>query len=205
MPFTGSDFTTEDADGRSGPGVFQKQQAAAVNVEAAQFDAVVDDIAAGLSGCLQANGAKAATANISLGSNKITNLANGTASGDALHFGQFALASHTPTLSALGTTFSATTNVFKYVRIPASNLVYVTIEINGSFAAATSPYLRATLPINAAARDQYQPMVSFIGAAFTLSFVRLAPTYIEFQKSTFANYAATTGTNFYFHGFYEAA
>ena len=58
-------------------------------VSSTAFNNTVNDIATGLSNTLTRDGQSPATANIPMGGNKITGLANGTASTDAAAFGQF--------------------------------------------------------------------------------------------------------------------
>jgi hypothetical protein len=58
-------------------------------VSSTAFNNTVNDIATGLSNTLTRDGQSPATANIPMGGNKLTNLANGTAATDAAAFGQF--------------------------------------------------------------------------------------------------------------------
>jgi microcystin-dependent protein len=59
-----------------------------IGIEAGRHDTQDDDFANGINQCLNKDGTNAATGNLNLGSNKITNLANGTVSADAATFGQ---------------------------------------------------------------------------------------------------------------------
>lgn len=59
-----------------------------IGIEAGRHDSQDDDFATGINDCLNKNGQNQALANINLGSNKIYNLANGTASTDAANYGQ---------------------------------------------------------------------------------------------------------------------
>lgn len=63
------DWTTDEANG--------------VNPSAARFDTEADDVAAAINNCLAKDGQNAATGNINLGTNKITNLGTPSASTDA--------------------------------------------------------------------------------------------------------------------------
>ena len=58
-------------------------------VSSTAFNNTVNDIATGLSNTLTRDGQSPATANIPMGGNKLTGLANGTAATDAAAFGQF--------------------------------------------------------------------------------------------------------------------
>lgn len=58
-------------------------RAAGVNPQASRFDTDADDMAAGITACLHAGGQNAASADISWGTNKITNLGTPTADADA--------------------------------------------------------------------------------------------------------------------------
>lgn len=55
---------------------------------AAQFNAVIIDIASALSSVVTRDGQSPATSNLSMAGNKLVNLGNGTATGDAVNFGQ---------------------------------------------------------------------------------------------------------------------
>lgn len=59
-----------------------------IGIEAGRHDSQDDDFATGINDCLNKSGQNQALANINLGSNKIYNLANGTASTDAANYGQ---------------------------------------------------------------------------------------------------------------------
>lgn len=57
-------------------------------IYAAELDALFQDIEDSIQNCLPHNGEKAATANIPMGSNKLTGLANGSAATDSATYGQ---------------------------------------------------------------------------------------------------------------------
>lgn len=59
-----------------------------IPITASRMDAEMDGMATGLSNCITKDGQTTPTANIPLGDNKITDLANGTSSDDAAAFGQ---------------------------------------------------------------------------------------------------------------------
>jgi microcystin-dependent protein len=59
-----------------------------VKIEATRHDTQDQDFQDGINACLNKDGSNPATGNLNLGSNKITNLANGTVSADAATFGQ---------------------------------------------------------------------------------------------------------------------
>ena len=71
-------------------------------ITATAFNALTADLATGLTTCLTKDGQTTATANIPMGTHKITGLAAATTSGDALSYGQAA------TVSTLTTTGAAT-------------------------------------------------------------------------------------------------
>ena len=68
-------------------------------ITATAFNALTADLATGLTTCLTKDGQTTATANIPMGTHKITGLAAATTSGDALSYGQAATVS---TLTATG-------------------------------------------------------------------------------------------------------
>lgn len=75
MPYNGSGvFTPDAADFPAVPDTI---------IESAKYNNVINDIAAGLSNAITADGQTTPTDDISLGNNKITNLANGVADTDA--------------------------------------------------------------------------------------------------------------------------
>ena len=80
--------------GWNGSGVFQRlynwvtDRDAGNPIDATKMDAEMDGMATGITNCLAKDGQNSATANIDLGSNKLVNVANGSASGDAANFGQ---------------------------------------------------------------------------------------------------------------------
>lgn len=80
------------------------------------FNAFTADIATGLSTCITTDGQSTPTANISLGGFKLINLANGTASTDAVAFGQVspATGTFTPTdSSGAGLSFTTPVGVYR--------------------------------------------------------------------------------------------
>ena len=59
-----------------------------IGIEAGRHDTQDDDFMNGINQCLNKDGSNAATGNLNLGSNKLTNVATGTASTDAVNLGQ---------------------------------------------------------------------------------------------------------------------
>ena len=79
----------------NGAGVYVLPGAQLVNgatVSASENNQFRNDVAAALNVAWTRDGQAPATANIPMGGHKITGLANGTASGDALHYGQIGVA-----------------------------------------------------------------------------------------------------------------
>lgn len=87
MPWSAGSFSRTDGT-RNGSTVWAQAKAAAVKIISADHDTHDQDLATGINSCLNKNGENSPTANINWGGHKITNLANGSTSGDALHFGQ---------------------------------------------------------------------------------------------------------------------
>jgi len=87
MPWSSGSFTRTDGT-RTGSTVWAQAKAALVKIIASAHDTHDQDLASGINACLNKNGENAATANIAMGSHKLTGLANATTSGDALHYGQ---------------------------------------------------------------------------------------------------------------------
>ena len=59
-----------------------------IGIEASRHDTQDDDFMNGINQCLNKDGSNAATGNLNIGSNKLTNVANGTVVGDAINLGQ---------------------------------------------------------------------------------------------------------------------
>lgn len=87
MPWSSGTFSRTDGT-RNGSTVWTQAKAASVKILASDHDTHDQDLATGINNALNKNGENSPTANVNWGGFKITNLANGTASGDALHYGQ---------------------------------------------------------------------------------------------------------------------
>lgn len=84
MSWSGGVYTK----GNAGSGGWAGDAAAGIGIEAGRHDTQDNDFATGINQCLNKDGSNAATGNLNLNSNKITNLANASASGDAMAYGQ---------------------------------------------------------------------------------------------------------------------
>ena len=87
MPWSSGIFSRTDGT-RTGTTVWAQAKAALIGILATSHDTHDQDLATGINNCLTKDGQNAATGNISLGSNKITSLATGTASTDAVNLAQ---------------------------------------------------------------------------------------------------------------------
>lgn len=79
------------------------------------FNDLTDDLATGLTTCITKDGQTTPTANIPMGSNKITGLANGTVATDAAAYGQlstYGVPGYTTTATAAGTTTLTVSSTF---------------------------------------------------------------------------------------------
>jgi uncharacterized protein YjbI with pentapeptide repeats len=109
-------------------------------ISATVFNALTADLASGLTNCITKDGQSTPTANIPMGSNKITGLANGTLIGDAANLGQVQstvakLISITGTDTVLGTmsptlTAYAAGQLFYFVA-GGANTGAVTLNVDG--------------------------------------------------------------------------
>lgn len=88
MPWSGNGSFTRTDGTRSGSDLHEQQRQAPVRVRADLTDNEMNDLVGGLEKCLTRDGENSPTANISWGNRKITNLADGTADGDAVAYGQ---------------------------------------------------------------------------------------------------------------------
>jgi hypothetical protein len=86
MPWVSGAFVT--SDGTRTTNVLTKQKADLTYIFAEEIDKVLEDIATGITACLNKNGANSLSGNLSLGNNKIISLANGTGANDAVNKGQ---------------------------------------------------------------------------------------------------------------------
>lgn len=84
MSWSGGVYTK----GNAGSGGWAGDAASGIGIEAGRHDTQDNDFATGINQCLNKDGSNAATGNLNLNSNKITNLANASASGDAMAYGQ---------------------------------------------------------------------------------------------------------------------
>ena len=77
---------------------------AGTGIESERHDTHDQELADGINQCLNKNGENPATANISMGGNKLTNVAAGTTPSDAVRYDQLpiTLTAWTPTYSATG-------------------------------------------------------------------------------------------------------
>jgi len=89
MPWNGSGVFSRTDGTRNGASVWTQAKAALVRIVAADHDTHDQDLATGINNCLARDGQNSPTAHIGWNGKKITGLASGSASGDAVHFGQF--------------------------------------------------------------------------------------------------------------------
>jgi len=89
MGFSGGVFTRTDGT-RTGATVCQQQQGAGTGIDPTLFDNELNEIVTGLETALLKDGTNAATADLNMGGNKLTNLAAGSSSSDAVTFSQLA-------------------------------------------------------------------------------------------------------------------
>lgn len=87
MGWSGGTFTRTNGT-YSGSGVWASDETNAFDIESSRHDAHDQDLATGINACLNKNGQNAMTADLSVGNNKVTSLADGTADSDAVNKGQ---------------------------------------------------------------------------------------------------------------------
>ena len=152
MPWSGSTFTRSNGT-YSGTSVWTSDAAAGVKIVADRHDIHDQDLATGINACLKKDGGNSATANISMGGYKLTDLAAATATGDALPLSQFNWKDWVPTLGAQGsmTIGSPTINVARYVQI--GKLIICRINAGFTTAGSASTYVTFSLPVTA--KDGY--------------------------------------------------
>lgn len=103
MPWSAGTFSRTDGT-RNGSTVWAQAKAALVKIIATDHDTHDQDLATGINACLNKNGENAATANISMGGFKLTNLAAATGAGEALRYEQIGaqVQAYDADLTALG-------------------------------------------------------------------------------------------------------
>lgn len=104
MPWSGGNYTKWN-----GAGGWAADAAANIGIEAGRHDTQDTDFQNGINNCLAKDGSNAATADLNLGSFKITAMASGTSSSDAITLGQAqaGIDTQSTTLSVNATRFSA--------------------------------------------------------------------------------------------------
>lgn len=84
MAWSGGNYTK----GNNATGGWVGDASLGIGIEAGRHDTQDDDFATGINQCLNKDGSNAATGNLNLGGNKLTNVAVGTVSTDAITLGQ---------------------------------------------------------------------------------------------------------------------
>ena len=84
MPWVSGIYTK----GNSATGGWTGDASLGIGIEAGRHDTQDNDFATGINNCLAKDGTNAATGNLDLGNNKVTNLAGGTANGDGINVAQ---------------------------------------------------------------------------------------------------------------------
>lgn len=113
-----------------------------VDVRADRMDTDTNDIASGLSNCVTRDGQSPATANLPMGSNKITGLANGSNPADAVAFGQLALPAVTTPSMTNSWQYSGLFNTGGYYKD-----VFGIVHLQGALFGGTSATSAFTLPV----------------------------------------------------------
>ena len=90
MPWSSGTFTRTDGT-RTGSTTWAQAKAAAVKIVAADHDTHDQDLATGINNCLTKDGQNSPTANIPMGSFKLTGLAAGSSAGESVRYEQSAI------------------------------------------------------------------------------------------------------------------
>lgn len=181
MAFSGGTFTTTDGT-RTGPNVFQAEQSAGIDILASNFDAVVDDIAAGLTNCITKNGQTTPTSDLPMGGYKFSGVGNAAARANFAAAGQVQDGSLMWGGAAGGTgnaiTLSLTPAITAYAAgqrfaflASAANTTAVTLNVNSVGAADVKKINAAGTAVALAASDIRANMlvdVVYNGTAFLL-------------------------------------
>lgn len=131
MPWSGGNYTK----GNNGTGGWAGDAAAGIGIEAGRHDTQDNDFATGINQCLNKDGSNAATGNLNIGGFKVSNMATGTATGDATTLGQIQAGVNTQstTLAVTNTRFSADTTgpVFSLQKSRGASVGTNTIVVSG--------------------------------------------------------------------------
>lgn len=167
-------------------------------ISSTAFNNTMNDIATALTGSVAADGQTPITANIPMASHKITGLAAGTTSGDALAYGQTQLAiasgailagTYTPTLANLSNLASSSATLCQYMRV--GNVVTVSGNFTGASTVAGNTSMTMTLPVSSTFTQLYQAGGG--GAASGLALAFYATTSAQ---TVTANWVSSdTGSN----------
>lgn len=129
MPWTGSTFI-RDNSAFTGPLVWTDDRDAGTKITSAHHDYHDQDIADGITACINKNGANSPTSDISWGNRKITSLANGSSDQDAAAFGQTVTAAD----------LDPVTNILSLTR---SGMTDVTVDLSAlALGGSTAPFAR---------------------------------------------------------------
>lgn len=133
---------------RNGSGVYSLPAGNPVvtgtTISSSWANTTLSDIATALTGSVAADGQTAMTGNLQMGNNKITGLANGSASTDALAFGQIAAGTMAGSFTTLTASSTATLNT-----LSSSGATITGGSINGTTVGATTPNTGAFTSLSA--------------------------------------------------------
>lgn len=215
MGWNGSGSFIRNDGTLTGSAICATQKATGVGAVASRFDNELNEIATGLQACVTKNGESGAlTANLNAGSQKIVNLANGTASGEALHFGQLAISSWTPSYNTSptgGSISASTTDNARFVRL--GNIVLFTLKASFTISGGVSANaILFSLPVAAVNINQgFAAQTNFTGLSTLKPGLGIlvdvnTVSVVEVNNSGgYQNISAGAGRVIVCSGFYEAA
>lgn len=117
-------------------------KAAAIKIRADRMDNEMNGFATGLSNCITRDGQSPATANIPMGGFKITGLANGTNSTDAVAFGQISGLGLPAVTTETGNRTLALTDAGDIIRCTSGSAQAITIPAEASVAFSVGDSIR---------------------------------------------------------------
>lgn len=159
-----------------------------IGIEAGRHDTQDDDFANGINQCLNKDGSNAATGNLNIGSNRVTNVATGTARTDAATVAQVQdrTSSYLGTTGGTSTAFTVTatptitalTTGAQYVfKANAANGAAATLKIDGT-AATTMQRQGTALAGNEFKADDFITVV-YDGTNFQITNIATAPLFVN--------------------------
>ena len=188
----------------TGSAICETQENNETALSGVRMDADLNEIVGGLENCLTRDGQNTPTANIPMGSNKFTGLAAASASGEAVHWGQFELNDFTPTVTVNGGGSAIGGGFLQSAYCTVGDLTFVNFELASfSISGTVSSIVFSSLPFSIGSSSWSQGVYAFAaGSSRQVGVV----TYTSASSITFyppngaASFTAGGGNQISFNG-----